>query len=316
MVRGQSIEGRPQPAGPMTTVERRPRLWQRAITTALAHLELGKPRLSALVAVTTAAGFVLADPQGAGWLRFAWTLAGTSLAALGANALNQWWEMRRDARMRRTAGRPLPQGRVRPPTALAVGLAAGAGGPLLVTWTVGLGAGLLAAVAVVIYVFFYTPLKARTSLNTLVGAVVGAIPPLIGWQAAAGRLDPGAWVLAAILFVWQIPHFLALAWLYRDDYERGGFSMVPTVDPRGHLTACLVVVYALLLLPLTLLLTLLGVSGWIYAAGAILLGGGFVLVAAAHERRLSPASARQLFLASIIYLPLLLGLMMLDRGPR
>lgn len=313
-MRSGFLTWRAEPADGPTTVLRR-RSYRRWTYVARAHLELGKPRLSVLVVLTTAAGYILAGPHEAGWAQFAWTLAGTALAALGANALNQWLEVPRDARMHRTQHRPLPAQRVRLGSALAFGLVTGVGGPLVLTSTVGPAAGTLAAATVVIYVALYTPLKLRTSLNTLIGAVVGAVPPLIGWQAAVGRLEPGAWILAAILFVWQVPHFLALAWLHRADYERGGFTMLPSVDQRGHLTACLATIYTLMLLPLSLALVPLGVAGWSYAVGAVLLGVAFVAFAAGHERRLSPVTARRLFLASIVYLPLLLTLMMLDRGP-
>ncbi|MEW6200312.1 MAG: heme o synthase [Planctomycetota bacterium] len=313
-MRSGFLTWRAEPAvGPMTAS--RHRSYRRWAFVARAHLELGKPRLSVLVVLTTAAGYILAGPQAVGWARLAWALSGTALAAWGANALNQWLERPRDARMHRTQHRPLPARRVRPGSALAFGLVTGVGGPLVLTLTVGPAAGTLAAATVVIYVALYTPLKVRTSLNTLVGAVVGAIPPLIGWQAAVGRLEPGAWVLAAILFVWQVPHFLALAWLHRADYQRGGFEMLPAVDPRGHLTACLATIYTLLLLPLSLALVFFGVAGWGYAVGAVLLGVAFALVAVNHERQLSAVTARRLFFASIVYLPLLLTLMMLDRGP-
>ncbi len=277
------------------------------------YLELGKARLSALVLVTTAVGFVLADRDSIDWGRFALTVVGTGLAALGANALNEWWERERDARMHRTAGRPLPTRRLTPRAALLFGLVCGVAGPtLLLLGTTPLAAA-LALAALLTYVLLYTPLKVRTTGNTLVGAVVGALPPLVGWTAATGGIAPAGLALAATLFCWQVPHFLALAWLYREDYRRGGFRMLPAVDPGGHLTACIVVVYALLLLPVTLALTILGAAGGVYAAGACVLGAAFVAAAVVLERRRTAAAARGVFLASVIYLPLLMGLLVLDR---
>ncbi|MBP7747301.1 MAG: heme o synthase [Phycisphaerae bacterium] len=276
-------------------------------------LELGKARLSALVLFTTIVGFVLASPDAVAWRQLAWTALGTSLAALGANALNQWLEVARDARMQRTRGRPLPSRRLTDTAALAFALTAGAVGPLLLALAVSALAALLALATLLIYVLIYTPLKVRTPLNTLVGAVVGALPPLVGWAAAAGQLEPGAWVLAGILFIWQIPHFLALAWIHREDYRRGGFRMLPVLDPDGHLTGCIVVVYILLILPLALALAFLGVAGWVYGVGSLLLGGGFLAAGVALEGCRSRGAARRVFLASVIYLPMLLGLMLIDR---
>lgn len=266
-----------------------------------------------MVVFTAGVGYAMATPGGIDWTRLGLTLFGTFLAAAGANALNQWVEVSRDARMRRTCGRPLPTRRLTEAAALKFGLTAGLGGPLLLASVVEPLAGLLALAALVIYVLAYTPLKVRTPLNTLVGAVVGALPPLVGWAAAAGRLEAGAWSLAGILFAWQVPHFLALAWLYREDYARSGFRMLPVVDPAGHLTACVAVVYTLLLLPVALVLTLVGTCGWMYAAGSLALGGLFLAASIALERRRSERAARRLFVASLIYLPLLLGLMLCDR---
>jgi protoheme IX farnesyltransferase len=296
------------------SVARRP-TWRARITAIPLFLQLAKARLSSLVAATAATGFVLGAGNNLELSGLTWTVLGTLLTACGANALNEWFEAPRDARMRRTVGRPLPSGRLQSTPALAFALTAAAAGPLLLALRVNLAAAACASAALLIYVLLYTPLKAHTPLNTLVGAVVGALGPMVGWAGATGRLDGGAWVLGAILLVWQIPHFLSLAWLYREDYRRGGFRMLARSDPDGHLTGCLVVVYTLALVPLTLLLTLIGVTGWAYAAGALLLGTGFVLAGAALERSRSAAAARRLFLASVIYLPLLLGLMVLGRVP-
>ncbi len=278
-------------------------------------LELSKARLSALVLLTTLVGYMLAGSD-ASLANVLATLVGTALAAFGANALNQCIEADRDARMNRTRRRPLPSGRLSPRWAWSYALSVAAAGPLLLAAAVGPLPAALAALCELIYVFAYTPLKVRTPLNTLVGAVCGAIPPMIGWSAATGRLELGAWVLAAILFCWQIPHFLALAWLYRDDYRAGGFRMLPEVDPAGRLTGGAALLYSLGLLAVSLLLHPLGIVGPLYVAGATLLGllliGGSVWL----WMQRTHTSARRLFLASVIYLPLLLALMVFDHVPR
>ncbi len=277
-------------------------------------LELAKARLTALVVVTAFVGFLLAPYNSVDWLTLFWTLLGTALAAGGANAWNQWWEAPLDASMTRTKSRPLPSGKINHNYAFfcAAGLSISGIGILL--HFVNLITAALGLAVIALYIFIYTPLKTRSSLCTLAGAVCGAIPPMMGWTAATGGLNYGAWVLGAILFVWQIPHFLSLAWLYKKDYARGGFQMLPLMDQKGGITFPLIVIYSLALMPLGLTVTLAGLSGWIYAAGSILLG--FVLttlgvVLSSHRR---DKDARRLFLATIIYLPILLGLMIADKG--
>ena len=279
------------------------------------YLELTKARLSALVVVTTAVGFVMATPAHAqiDWLTLVFTIVGTALAAGGANALNQLIEMRRDALMHRTRNRPLPAGAMGPAHALIVAMLLCYAGLGVLAVQANLLAAGLALATIVIYIAAYTPLKTRTTLNTLVGAVCGAIPPLVGWVAAAGRLDAAAWVLAGLLFVWQIPHFFALAWLYREDYARGGHVMLPVLDETGRLTGRIVVVTSLCLIPLALSGTLFGLAGPAYALGSLALGLWFVGVGARLCARRTEANARRLFLASIIYLPAVLGLMVVDR---
>jgi protoheme IX farnesyltransferase len=277
------------------------------------YLELAKARLCALVLVTTTVGFILASSTTLNWPLLLATLLGTAAAAFGANAFNQYLEADRDARMRRTAGRPLPTGRLTPWQARTFALTMTITGPVLLALLAKPLAAVLALLTALIYVLGYTPLKVRTPLNTLVGAVVGAIPPMIGWAAATGRLDFGAWLLGAILFFWQIPHFLALAWLYREDYARGGFRMLPVVDHDGGLTGRIVVLYSLILLPLGLSITLAGLAGLWYAAGAALLGLGLLAAGVRLYRQRQAADARRVFLASVIYLPLLPGLMVADR---
>ncbi len=278
-----------------------------------AYLVLSKARLSALVLLTTGIGYGLAPAAGTDWLVLAATLLGTTFAAFGVNAINQVMEIERDARMLRTRRRPLPAGTIRPAAGLAYGLGLALAGPLLLLVAVNPLTALLSLTCEILYVAVYTPLKTRTPLNTLVGAVCGAIPPMMGWAAAAGTLGAGAWVLAAILFIWQIPHFLALAWMHRDDYRRGGFHMLPIRDADGQTTCQTILVFGLALIPVTLMLTPAGVSGPWYAGGALLLGMLFVTLCAALYRCRQTRRARGVFLASVIYLPLLMGLMVADR---
>ncbi|MFO0838299.1 MAG: heme o synthase [Phycisphaerae bacterium] len=278
------------------------------------YLELAKARLSTLVLLTTAIGFWLAVAGPIDWARFAWTLLGTAACAFGVNALNQVIETDRDARMIRTARRPLPSGQLGRGEAIAFGLALTAAGPLLLLFLVNPLTAILGVACEFIYVQLYTPLKVRTPLNTLVGAVCGAIPPMMGWSGATGGLSLPAWILGGILFVWQIPHFLALAWLYREDYERGGFRMLPACDPTGRRTRQYVLVYTATLVPLTLMLWQTGVVGKTYAFGAIVLGVAFIAMAARLIHKMTAAHARQAFIASVVYLPLLLALMAIDRN--
>ncbi|MHC4100747.1 MAG: heme o synthase [Planctomycetota bacterium] len=281
------------------------------------YLQLAKARLSALVLLTTAVGFVMGSPRAAGidWVTLLLTVVGTGLAAGAANALNQVIEARRDRLMRRTRARPLPSRAIGPGHAVLFAVLSAGAGLALLALTVNLTAAGLALATICIYIGLYTPLKTRSTLNTVVGAVCGAIPPMIGWAAATGSLEPGAWILGTLLFVWQIPHFFALAWLYRDDYARGGFAMLPVVDRTGRLTGQVVVLTSLSLVPLALAATLAGLSGGVYAAGSVLLGLWILNFGARLYAQRTEASARRLFLASIVYLPLLLCLMVADRGP-
>ena len=279
--------------------------------------QLSKARLSALVLLTTAVGYVVAPwPAGAEgwWPRLLWTCLGTGMAAASAAMLNQVAEKRRDALMRRTAGRPLPAGHARPVTVFVVGVVVGYTGCALLAMFSTVLAASFAAVNILLYVLLYTPLKPRTTLNTLVGAVTGAIPPVIGWTAATGTMAPGAWALFGILFVWQLPHFLALAWLYRADYLAGGFVMLPSLDPDGTATAQATLLTSLMLVPVGLLATLTGVAGFAYAAVALVSGLWMSWLALRFLQERSDARARKLFLASLAYLPILLGAMVLDRG--
>jgi len=277
--------------------------------------ELSKARLSALVVATTAAGFVVAEPVTIDWARLGWTVVGTALAAASASMLNQLAEVARDGLMHRTKDRPLPAGRIgRIPVFVGGVILAYAGVSVLAQFANILAAG-LALANLLLYVLVYTPLKPRTSLNTLVGAVTGAIPPMIGWASAGGTLPVAAWLLGGILFVWQLPHFLALAWIYREDYDRGGFRMLPGVDRDGVMTSMVVLAGSLLLVPLGLLGVRLGLAGWWYGVGSLLLGGWMSALSLSLWRRRGVAEARRVFLASLAYLPVLLVLMVVDRGP-
>lgn len=278
------------------------------------YLELGKARLSAMVVVTAIAGFFLASPDVWDGALFLWVTLGTACAALGANSLNQWWEIPRDSWMERTCRRPLPAGQISSMHALGWAMViSGIGIFLLATQVNGLTAG-LAALNIFLYVLIYTPLKAHSALCTIVGAVCGAIPPMMGWTAVTGRLEYGAWLLGATLFIWQIPHFMALAWMYREDYARGGFRMLPLTDRDGRMTCNITLIYSLALLPLGLAYYLGGLTGYLFLIGSFILGAGFVWLSLRLYLDRNDNNARRLFLASIFYLPLLLSLMIADRG--
>jgi protoheme IX farnesyltransferase len=274
--------------------------------------ELTKARLTALVLITTITGFFVGSTETSHWLAGVPVLLGTGLVAAGAAALNEWWERDLDRLMARTAIRPLPSGQIEPWVALVLGLSAALGGlAYLATVVNGLTAG-LGALALVSYVLIYTPLKRRTPLNTFVGALPGALPPLMGWTAARGELGMGGLALFGVLFWWQIPHFMAIAWLYRDQYARAGFRMLPVVDPQGRATAATAVVTSALLWVTSLVPAAVGVFGPVYGVGALALGFGFLCASMVFARQMQQGQARLLFFASIVYLPLLLGLLMFD----
>ncbi len=278
-------------------------------------LELSKARLSALVVLTTGVGFVLGSGVTIDWVAFALTLLGTGISAAGANTLNQCRERERDARMQRTRKRPLPAAEISPATAWTFGLACAITGPIFLALSINLLTAVLGAVTIALYVLVYTPLKVRTPQNTLVGAVVGAIPPLMGWTAATGDFAGPAWTLAAILFCWQMPHFLALAWLYREDYARGGFRMLPVVDPSGSRVGRAAMLYAAPLLIFPIILTWQGSIGWLAAGVAAVLGTWMLVMAILLNRTRGATHARKLFIASVIYLPIILALFVIDRQP-
>jgi protoheme IX farnesyltransferase len=275
--------------------------------------DLVKARLTFLVLLTTLVGFYVGfrGPMDYGLMLH--TLVGTGLIACGAAALNQWWEREHDAQMRRTRERPLPSGQMQPETALIFGGVSAVVGVIYLALAVNLVTSFLGAVTLASYVFVYTPLKRITTLNTVIGAVPGGLPPLMGWTAARGEIAIEGWSLFAIIFFWQMPHFLAIAWMYRDEYERAGFVMLPMVDVDGSRTGRQAVSHALGLLFVSLSPAWFGLSGVVYFFGALILGAGFVWFAVQFSRDLTLASARKLFFASIIYLPLLMGLMALDK---
>lgn len=278
-------------------------------------VELTKARLVSLVVVSTAVGFVLGSPGPLVWRGLVATLIGTGLTAAGSMALNELVEMARDAQMLRTRHRPLPAGEIGRRAALAIGLTGVALGTITLSVFVNPLTAILGLIVVAIYVLAYTPLKPLSTACTLVGAVCGAIPPMMGWTAAAGRLGFGAWVLASLLFCWQIPHFLALAWLYREDYARGGFRVLPVVDASGLATSAFANLYIVALLPLGTITALAGITRWPAALAAGVLGVGLLGFGIELARSRSDRAARRLFLATLVYLPLVLATLVATRQP-
>lgn len=272
------------------------------------YVAITKPRIVGLVLVTVAVGFTLAVP-GFDTRAFGWLMLGATLVAAGSNALNQVAERDLDAQMRRTKTRPLPAGRMNPAIAAGYAWALGLAGVLdLALFVNPLTAG-IAALTLISYVFAYTPLKRKSTLATLVGAVPGALPILGGWTAARGPLGAAAWALFAIMFLWQLPHFLALAWMYREDYDRAGMRMLSGVDPDGRVTFRQAVLYAVALVPVSMAPALAEVTGPLYFVGALVLGAWLVWRSVAAARAPTAPNARRLFLASVVYLPALLILM-------
>ena len=280
-----------------------------------AYVALTKPRIAVMVLVTVATGFFLGARGASNPSTFAMTLLGTGLVAGGASALNQLFERARDRQMRRTSGRPLPTGRVSPAEAGAFGTAISVVGLVTLALAANLTAAAVALATLVLYVFVYTPLKPLTTLNTAVGAIPGALPPVIGWAAATGRLGVEAWALFLIVFLWQFPHFLAIAWIYREDYARGGHKMLPSVDPTGAMTGRQAAFYALALVPAGLLPTAVGLAGGYYFVGALALGLFYLASSVRFWSDVSDLSARRLLRASFLYLPAVLALLLLNPWP-
>ncbi|HEY6245058.1 MAG TPA: heme o synthase [Pyrinomonadaceae bacterium] len=298
------------PASAVATIER-PRLSARERVSA--YVELTKPRITFLIVLTSAAGFGLASRRGIDYLAMVSALFGVALLSSGIATLNQYAERDLDGLMRRTAGRPLPSGKLAPWEALAFGAGLTIAAEVYLLLLVNPLSALLGLTVIAGYLFGYTPLKTRSSLSTVVGAFPGAVPPLIGWTAATGALSIEGWVLFAILFLWQFPHFLAIAWMYREDYSRAGILMLPVVEPDGRVTAQQIVLYTLMLIPVSLLPTVLGISGRFYFFGAIVLGLLFLYSSIRAAFSMSRQQARQLLLASVLYLPLLFILMVVNK---
>ncbi|HEY6118602.1 MAG TPA: heme o synthase [Pyrinomonadaceae bacterium] len=278
-----------------------------------AYAELTKPRITFLIVLTSAAGFCLASRGGVNYVALLSSMFGIALLSSGIATLNQYIERDLDSLMRRTADRPLPAGRLAPIEAFAFGVTLTVGAEVYLAAFVNPLTAAMGLTVIAGYLFAYTPLKTRSTLSTFVGAFPGAVPPLIGWTAARGDLSVEAFVLFAILFLWQFPHFLAIAWMYREDYSRAGILMLPVVEPDGRITAQQIVVYTLMLLPVSLLPTFLGLSGKFYLFGAIVLGLLFLYSSLRAAFSKSRQQARRLLLASVIYLPLLFILMVFDR---
>jgi len=278
-----------------------------------AYVELTKPRITSLIVLTSAAGFTLGSRGAVNYVALVHAMIGIALLSSGIATLNQYMERDLDGLMRRTAGRPLPTGRLLPFEALWFGIFVTSTAEVYLAVFANLLTALLGLTIIAGYLFVYTPLKTRTTLSTALGAFPGAMPPLIGWTAARGEVDVTAWVLFAILFLWQFPHFLSIAWMYREDYGRAGIRMLPVVEPDGRVTAQQIVSYTLLLLPVSLLPAILGITGKLYLIAALVLGLLFLWTAVRAALSKSNQHARQLLLASVLYLPLLFGVMVLNR---
>jgi protoheme IX farnesyltransferase len=278
-----------------------------------AYVELTKPRITSLIVLTAAAGFGLGSPGTLNYGLLIHAMIGIALLSSGIGTLNQFIERDLDGLMRRTADRPLPSGRLLPFEALWFGVLLTAGAEMYLAAFVNVLSAMLGLAVIAGYLFLYTPLKTRSTLSTAVGAFPGAMPPLIGWTAARGKIDVAACVLFAILFLWQFPHFLAIAWMYREDYGRAGIRMLPVVEPSGRITGQQIVAYSIMLVPVSLLPTLLGISGRFYFVAALTLGLLFLATGIRAALSKSNRHARQLLLASVFYLPLLFGVMVLNR---
>src|SRR6202011_4832310 len=276
--------------------------------------ELIKARLTLLVLLTTAVGFYLGAEGPINWTALLHTVLGTAAAAAGAAALNQWWEYKLDAMMQQKQFRPVPAGGMGPTEAVVIGSVLSIFGVVYLVFVCNALSAALAAITIIIYIFAYTPLKLVSTFNTALGAIPGALPPMIGWAAARGTLDAGAWMLFAILFFWQLPHFFAIAWMYRDDYARAGFQMISSDDATGARSASQSVFFCMILFVVAGLPAFIRMATVFYLLAELVLGGIFIAVAMRFLKTRTRGDARRLFITSIIYLPLLLGALVLSKA--
>ncbi len=277
------------------------------------YLELTKPRITWLILMSTAIGYYFGHAPGHwNFWSIINTIFGTGLIASGTAALNQWYEREADRHMRRTQSRPLPSGRLQPQHALWFAVTLALLGALELGFFVNWLSSALGLLTLALYLGVYTPLKQKTWWSTTIGAIPGAMPPLIGYAAASGHLTPGAWALYAILFIWQFPHFYAIAWMYREDYSRAGIQMLPVVEPDGASTSRQILIYSILLVPISLLPVWMGMTGSLYTVGALAMGLLFLYSGIRVSLDRTKARARKVLLASVIYLPVLYGLMIID----
>ena len=278
------------------------------------YVALTKPRITWLILMSTGIGFYFGAQPGWSWVTLLHTILGTGLLASGTAALNQWFEREGDAKMRRTQARPLPSGRLCEEKAFLFGIIISVAGFFDLQLFVNFLAALIGAFTLVSYLFLYTPLKRRSPHSTTIGAIPGAMPPLIGYAAASGTLTWQAWILFAILFLWQFPHFYAIAWMYREDYERAGIRMLPVVEPNGESTARRILWFSLALIPISLIPKYLSMAGNIYLVGALALGLLFLYAGVRVSFDRTRQRARRVLLASVVYLPALYGLLLFDRA--
>jgi protoheme IX farnesyltransferase len=277
-----------------------------------AYLELTKPRIALMLVLTSAAGFYLGAAKGFDVMLFVNSMIGIALLAFGVATLNQVWERKTDALMERTAKRPLPTQKLSTAEALAFGISLCLVAEIYLAFLVNGLTAILGLIVIVGYVLLYTPLKTRTSASTAIGAIPGAMPPLMGWTASADEISLGAWALFALLFLWQFPHFLAIAWMYREQYAKAGILMLPVIEPEGKITARQIVIFTIILLPVSLAPYFLGFAGFIYLVGASLLGLWFLAVSIKTARAKTVEQARKLLLVSVLYLPLIFALMVFN----
>jgi protoheme IX farnesyltransferase len=278
-----------------------------------AFVELTKPRIAFMLLLTSAAGFYLGNRGAFDLVLFANAMIGIVLLAFGVATLNQWLERRTDVLMDRTSTRPLPTGKVAPNEAFIFGSLLCLGAEIYLYFLVNPLTALLGLSVIVGYVLLYTPLKTRTSASTAIGAIPGAMPPLMGWTASANEISLGAWALFAFLFLWQFPHFLAIAWMYKDQYAKAGIQMLPVLDPSGRITARQIVLFAIMTVPVSFAPFFLGFAGWIFLAAAIIMGIWFLIECVRTARAKTPEMARRLLLVSVLYLPIIFAMLVLDK---